>query len=174
MCECLWKLSLALLSYPVNKLCFFGEVVCIPSRLHLRAFSNWMHVFFLVEFGTFLFCYIFSEFVQCPPAYRTERIISYCCTVTLKSPTFILSPAVDDFSYIYKKKHHKDMASLIMPLRFLSHRNVRTNNDCTLFSWQCLMCQWICYCFSDGTTERWRQNVRQVRLNHDVPWIWTF
>lgn len=34
-----------------------------------------------------------------------------------------------------------------------------------LRSW-CLMCQWICYCFSDGTTERWvhRQNDRSDTL----------
>lgn len=55
----------------------------------------------------------------------------------------------------------------------------------TLSSWWCLMCQWICYCFSDGTTERWiqRQTVRSwlkwcldpaanilpVRLNLNTP-----
>lgn len=34
----------------------------------------------------------------------------------------------------------------------------------TLCSRWCLMCQWICYCFSDGTTERWIQRQKLIQM----------
>lgn len=67
---CLWKLSLALFSYPVHKL-YFSKRKSFVSH-----FVFTWHIF-LVKHNTFLFCCILQNifclfvFLQCPPAYGT-------------------------------------------------------------------------------------------------------
>lgn len=172
MCECQWKLSLALFSYLVNKLYISRErrLVFTTSHTIQNCFC------FLMEYNTFIFLFFFNLL-----------LLMHCFLLLLCfSEEDIYCPQSPSLTFLINLSHKGFTANVtwIFIIKFQMSEMINIHY-LALCSWLCLMCQSICYYFSDdGTTEMINlifflffclgltMMLLLVRFKHNSPKMW--